>query len=154
MRGSPCCRPTRRCSPARTTRPPWTAPGRRSPSGTAGRRCTPGVTASGRLCTGTSLARPSPNRYGLLSLSVRQEVFWMSARTWLFIALGLFTAFYGVTLVAGAAAARRDGAAEGGVKPTAAGLVVGFITNFFDTLGIGSYATTTTAYRLWGMVAD
>src|SRR5437879_11528784 len=78
----------------------------------------------------------------------------MSARTWLFIALGLFTAFYGVTLVAGAAAARRDGAAEGGVKPTAAGLVVGFITNFFDTLGIGSYATTTTAYRLWGMVAD
>ena len=78
----------------------------------------------------------------------------MSARTWLFIALGLFTAFYGVTLVAGAAAARREGAAEGGVKPTAGGLVVGFITNFFDTLGIGSYATTTTAYRFWGMVAD
>jgi hypothetical protein len=25
---------------------------------------------------------------------------------------------------------------------------IGFITNFFDTLGIGSFATTTTTYKL------
>src|SRR5207244_1185260 len=32
--------------------------------------------------------------------------------------------------------------------------LVGFITNFFDTLGIGSFATTTTIYRLRRAVAD
>src|SRR5205823_11717050 len=32
--------------------------------------------------------------------------------------------------------------------------LVGFVTNFFDTLGIGSFATTTTFYRLRRSVAD
>ena len=32
--------------------------------------------------------------------------------------------------------------------------VVGFVTNFLDTLGIGSFATTTTIYRLWRLVPD
>ncbi len=31
---------------------------------------------------------------------------------------------------------------------------VGFLTNFFDTLGISSFATTTSAYRLWKLVPD
>jgi uncharacterized membrane protein YfcA len=31
---------------------------------------------------------------------------------------------------------------------------VGFVTNFFDTLGIGSFATTTSFFKLWGLVAD
>jgi uncharacterized membrane protein YfcA len=31
---------------------------------------------------------------------------------------------------------------------------IGFITNFFDTLGIGSFATTTSTYRVRGLVAD
>jgi uncharacterized membrane protein YfcA len=30
--------------------------------------------------------------------------------------------------------------------------LIGFLTNFFDTLGIGSFATTTTVYRLWRLV--
>jgi len=30
--------------------------------------------------------------------------------------------------------------------------LIGFVTNFFDTLGIGSFATTTTIYRLWRLV--
>ena len=30
--------------------------------------------------------------------------------------------------------------------------LIGFLTNFFDTLGIGSFATTTTIYRLWRLV--
>jgi uncharacterized membrane protein YfcA len=32
--------------------------------------------------------------------------------------------------------------------------LIGFLTNFFDTLGIGSFATTTTVYRLWRLVPD
>lgn len=32
-------------------------------------------------------------------------------------------------------------------------LLVGFITNFFDTLGIGSFAPTTAAFRARRMVA-
>jgi uncharacterized membrane protein YfcA len=33
-------------------------------------------------------------------------------------------------------------------------LAIGSVTNFFDTLGIGSFATTTTMYRLWRLVKD
>ena len=36
--------------------------------------------------------------------------------------------------------------------PTALQLVIGFVTNFFDTLGIGSYATTTAVYKLRRLV--
>jgi uncharacterized membrane protein YfcA len=38
--------------------------------------------------------------------------------------------------------------------PTPLGLVIGFVTNFFDTLGIGSFATTTAAFRLFRFVPD
>jgi uncharacterized membrane protein YfcA len=38
--------------------------------------------------------------------------------------------------------------------PTPAQAGVGFVTNFFDTLGIGSYATTTSIYKLFRMVPD
>jgi len=31
---------------------------------------------------------------------------------------------------------------------------IGFLTNFFDTLGIGSFATTTTMYKMWELVRD
>jgi uncharacterized membrane protein YfcA len=33
-------------------------------------------------------------------------------------------------------------------------LAIGFVTNFFDTLGIGSYAQTTTAFKFWKLVPD
>lgn len=33
-------------------------------------------------------------------------------------------------------------------------MLVGFITDFLDTLGIGSFAVTTSIYRLWRMVPD
>jgi uncharacterized membrane protein YfcA len=33
-------------------------------------------------------------------------------------------------------------------------LAIGFVTNFFDTLGIGSFATTTSMYKLWNLVPD
>jgi uncharacterized membrane protein YfcA len=45
--------------------------------------------------------------------------------------------------------------AEGEVTtPTAAGIGTGAVTNFLDTLGIGSFATTTTIFRSTNMVRD
>src|SRR5262245_50323084 len=41
-----------------------------------------------------------------------------------------------------------------GVTPRPLHHAIGFITNFFDTLGIGSFATTTSMYRLWNVVRD
>jgi uncharacterized membrane protein YfcA len=38
--------------------------------------------------------------------------------------------------------------------PTATHIGIGAVTNFFDTLGIGSFATTTALYRLWRLVPD
>ena len=40
------------------------------------------------------------------------------------------------------------------VTPSPLHLAIGFVTNFFDTLGIGSYAQTTTAYKAWKLVPD
>ncbi|HEY1427992.1 MAG TPA: TSUP family transporter [Candidatus Tumulicola sp.] len=37
-------------------------------------------------------------------------------------------------------------------KPIEAG--IGFVTNFFDTLGIGSFAPTTSMFKLWKLVPD
>ncbi|MGH7562162.1 MAG: sulfite exporter TauE/SafE family protein [Gemmatimonadales bacterium] len=38
--------------------------------------------------------------------------------------------------------------------PTFLGTGIGFVTNFFDTLGIGSYAPTTALYRFFKLVPD
>jgi uncharacterized membrane protein YfcA len=40
------------------------------------------------------------------------------------------------------------------VLPRSIHLVIGAVTNFFDTLGIGSFATTTAAYKSWKLVPD
>lgn len=40
------------------------------------------------------------------------------------------------------------------VQPTPLQLFVGAVTNFFDTLGIGSYATSTAMFRAWRLVPD
>jgi uncharacterized membrane protein YfcA len=44
--------------------------------------------------------------------------------------------------------------AANGVQPTWLETLIGFVTNFFDTFGIGSFATTTSVYKLKGIVAD
>jgi len=41
-----------------------------------------------------------------------------------------------------------------GATPTPLALLIGFVTNFFDTLGIGSFAPTTAIFRLMRMVPD
>lgn len=50
--------------------------------------------------------------------------------------------------------ARRARGADEGAAPGLLHLAIGFVTNFFDTLGIGSFATTTTLYRLRRLVPD
>ena len=60
-----------------------------------------------------------------------------------------FAALFARSLVA---RARRPGHVR--VAPDALRLSVGVITDFFDTLGIGSFATTTTAFRLGRLVDD
>jgi uncharacterized membrane protein YfcA len=43
---------------------------------------------------------------------------------------------------------------RGGATPAPIQLGIGFVTNFFDTLGIGSFAPTTAIYRLMRLVPD
>jgi uncharacterized membrane protein YfcA len=50
--------------------------------------------------------------------------------------------------------AARGHGSEQPTPPTVLHLLIGFVTNFFDTLGIGSYATTTTAFKSWKLVPD
>ena len=76
----------------------------------------------------------------------------LDLKTLLLGALALITIFYAVVLARGVARARTDGA--GPVGPTPGGTGTGFVTNFFDTLGIGSFATTTAIFRQWRMVLD
>ena len=45
-------------------------------------------------------------------------------------------------------------ASTGALKPTPIALGVAFIANFFDTLGIGSFATTTSMSKLWNVMPD
>jgi uncharacterized membrane protein YfcA len=42
----------------------------------------------------------------------------------------------------------------GGGRPGARDVLIGFVTNFLDTLGIGSFATTTSLFRLFRSVPD
>ena len=70
----------------------------------------------------------------------------------LLLALVGFTLFYLATLVR--AMAKRRTESSGDAVPTGGTLATGFVTNFFDTLGIGSYATTTAIFRKWKLVPD
>ena len=70
----------------------------------------------------------------------------MALRLLLYLALG----------AQGTAFVRRWIAADpaGTTRPTPTDLLVGFATDFFDTLGIGSFAPTTTLFRWLGSVSD
>ena len=74
----------------------------------------------------------------------------MSAKVMLFVVLGIFATVY----LVGWIRMGRGHVARDGSKPTPTGLLIGFVTNFFDTLGIGSFATTTTAFHHLRMVDD
>ena len=65
----------------------------------------------------------------------------MDAKTYLFIGLGVALVVYLAAVVRG-----------GLVVPDPLRVAIGAVTAFFDTLGIGSFATTTTMFRLGDMV--
>ena len=66
----------------------------------------------------------------------------------LLIALGLFVVFYVYTWYQGAQRKRDEG------FPGPLDMAIGFVTNFLDTLGIGSYAPTTAMFKAWKLVKD
>jgi uncharacterized membrane protein YfcA len=70
----------------------------------------------------------------------------LSARDWIFVALGIFTAGWVWIWFQG------KGRAPG--VPSLFELLLGFGTNFFDTLGIGSFAPTTAIFKFRRMVPD
>src|ERR1700723_4348807 len=70
----------------------------------------------------------------------------LNARGWLFVALGAFTVFLVWVWL------RSKDRAPG--TPSIFELFVGMATNFFDTLGIGSFAPTTSIFKFWHMVPD
>jgi uncharacterized membrane protein YfcA len=68
----------------------------------------------------------------------------------------LFAALVAITVVfiaAGARSVRRHRPATR-LRPMPLEMAVGFVTNFFDTLGIGSFAPTTSIFKLRRMVPD
>ena len=66
----------------------------------------------------------------------------------LLIALGLFVVFYVYTWYQGAQRKRAEG------FPGPFDILIGFVTNFLDTLGIGSFAPTTAVFKAWKLVKD
>jgi uncharacterized membrane protein YfcA len=70
----------------------------------------------------------------------------LNARGWLFVALGVFTVFRVWIWL------RSKNRAPG--VPSLFELFVGMVTNFFDTLGIGSFAPTTSIFKFRHMVPD
>jgi uncharacterized membrane protein YfcA len=65
----------------------------------------------------------------------------MDVKTGLFIGLGIVLVVYTIAVIRGGLAI-----------PSALQVAIGFVTAFFDTLGIGSFATTTAVYKLRNMV--
>ena len=72
----------------------------------------------------------------------------------LLTALAALTAAYLWTWVRSVRRSQGRGPAGEDGHVRASHLAIGFVTNFFDTLGIGSFATTTSLLRLSGAVAD
>jgi uncharacterized membrane protein YfcA len=69
-------------------------------------------------------------------------------KTALFVLLGAFALFHIANLI------RCASRSASGVRPTGMQVLIGFVTNFFDTLGIGNFAPTTVAYRWLRIVPD
>jgi uncharacterized membrane protein YfcA len=74
-------------------------------------------------------------------------------RTLLFVLLGTLAVVYLAVWVKNVRAGGPDRSVEG-MRPSAVHLLIGFVTNFFDTLGIGSFAPTTSWFKLQKVVPD
>ena len=69
-----------------------------------------------------------------------------AARSWIFLALGICGLWYACVWFLSRGPAPRF--------PSAFEILLGFVTNFFDTLGIGSFAPTTAMFKFRHMVPD
>src|SRR5213078_5325703 len=69
----------------------------------------------------------------------------------LLVCLGVFAAGYLYVFVVGLMRDARDGKP---LAPKPLMMLVSFIANFFDTLGVGSYATTTSMVRFFKLIPD
>jgi uncharacterized membrane protein YfcA len=79
----------------------------------------------------------------------------INARIVLLIVLTAMSLLFAVRWIGAVTARRPHGDGSSGSRgPRLAHVAVGFVTNFFDTLGIGSFATTTTAYKVLRLVPD
>jgi uncharacterized membrane protein YfcA len=80
----------------------------------------------------------------------------MDAKLILLAALAVLTIVYIAVWFVEARRRRAAGShgAHEAVAPTGKHLGIGFVTNFFDTLGIGSFATTTASYKFWRLIPD
>jgi uncharacterized membrane protein YfcA len=75
----------------------------------------------------------------------------VSTKTTLFVLLGAFGVMF---LTVWALGLRETWKRGERLRPTPYEIFVGMVTDFFDTLGIGSYATTTTFYRARKTIDD
>lgn len=79
-------------------------------------------------------------------------------KTYFVVALSAISAIYVVAWFLIARTHRTMEGPESSVpelpKPTLLQIFIGFFTNFLDTLGIGSFATTTSMFKLWRQVPD
>jgi uncharacterized membrane protein YfcA len=64
--------------------------------------------------------------------------------TAIYLALAALTVFYGAIFLRSSA----------GARPSPSHTLTGFVTNFLDTLGIGSFATTTALFKFGSMAPD
>ena len=76
-----------------------------------------------------------------------------NAKTLLLAALCIVGVVYGIVLYQGVRRRKREEPSLP-VTPTSGDYATGFVTNFFDTLGIGSFAPATSILRAWKMVPD
>ena len=72
----------------------------------------------------------------------------------LLVALAVLTVAYLAFWVRSVRRAGGRGPAGEAPRPGGRHLLIGFVTNFFDTLGIGSFATTTSLFRILRLVPD
>ena len=78
----------------------------------------------------------------------------MLIRTTLLVVLAVFALVFIVQWWRSARALAAGPTGQGRGGPSWIQLAIGFVTNFFDTLGIGSFATTTAIYKLLRVVPD
>jgi uncharacterized membrane protein YfcA len=65
-----------------------------------------------------------------------------------------FVAFWASHFRKARAAGRRDNPATDAGAPTGSQVAIGVVTDFLDTLGVSSFAVTTSIFRFWKIVPD